>query len=306
MNRPEPETMHCGTVAVIGRPNVGKSTLLNRLVGERVSIVTHKPQTTRHRITGIVTRPEGQIVLIDTPGLHRRRDHALNRHMNRVAAETLHGVDLALLVLDASHQTDEDEAAARAVAQCGLDVVLVFNKIDRLQDRGQLLPMAGQWSAKAGATEVFFVSALKGEAVEELVQGLITRLPIGPPMYQDEQFTIESMRFLAAELVREQLLENLHQEIPYGTTVLIERFVERGEEGEPHGMYILATILVAEQRHKGMVIGKGGQTLKRIGTRARLAMQELFDSRVRLELNVRVEPDWMDRERELHRYGYRR
>lgn len=299
MSSPPVETMRCGKVAVMGRPNVGKSTLMNRMVGERVSIVTHKPQTTRHRVTGIVSRRHGQIELIDTPGLHRRRDHALNRHMNRLAAETLHGVDLAMLVLDASRQTGEDEVAAQAVAASGQDSVLVFNKIDRLQERERLLPLAEQWSRTTAASEVFFVSALKGEAVEELIEGLIARLPVAPAKFETGDFTTESMRFLAAELVREQLLENLHQEIPYGTTVMIERFEEQERR-----LSVLATILVAEQRHKGMVIGKAGQTLKRIGTRARHAMRELFDHPVHLELNVRVEAGWMDRERELGRYGY--
>ncbi len=301
MSSPHIDAVRCGKVAVIGRPNVGKSTLLNRMVGERVSIVTHKPQTTRHRVTGIVIRRHGQIELIDTPGLHQRCDHALNRHMNRLAAETLQSADLALLVLDATRQTGEDEVAARAVADSGLDTVLVFNKIDRLAGRERLLPLAEQWSLKAAAPEVFFVSALKGEAVEELIEGLIVRLPVASPRFEADDFTTESMRFLAAELVREQLLENLHQEIPYGTTVMIERFDE-----QQRGVSVLATILVAEQRHKGMVIGKAGQTLKRVGTRARHAMRELFARPVHLELNVRVESGWMDRERELGRFGYDR
>lgn len=292
---------HSGTVALFGRPNAGKSTLLNRLVGERVSIVTHKPQTTRHRVTGIVNRPAGQLVLVDTPGLHNRRDHALNRHLNRVAAESLRGVDLAVLLIDAANPTDEDESAARAVRQAGVDAVLVFNKIDRIRQRADLLPLTKAWSEKLDPVEVFFISALKGDGVDALADGLLRHLPERPPLYPPDEFTTESARFLAAEIVREQLLENLHQEVPYGTTVMIESFDE--QDGR---IRIGALILVSEKRHKGMVIGKGAQTLKRIGTQARKSMQQLFDTPVHLELNVRVEAGWIDREGEFARLGYRR
>lgn len=291
----------CGAVALFGRPNAGKSTLLNRLVGERVSIVTHKPQTTRHRVTGIVNRPGGQLVLVDTPGLHRRRDHALNRHLNRVAAESLRGVDLAVLVIDAAGPTDEDEAAARAVVQAGIGTVLVFNKIDRVKMRSALLPLARVWSARVDPLEVFFVSALKDDGVDALADGLIAHLPVRPPLYPVDEFTTESSRFLAAEIVREQLLENLHQEVPYGTTVVIESFEE-----EPRRYRIGALILVSEKRHKGMVIGHGGETLKRIGIRARKAMARLFEVPVHLDLSVRVEQGWTDREADFGRLGYHR
>lgn len=290
-----------GVIALFGRPNAGKSTLLNQLVGERVSIVTHKPQTTRHRITGIVNRPAGQLVLVDTPGLHNRRDHALNRHLNRVAAEALRGVDLAVLLVDAASPTEEDEAAGRAVRQAGIDAILVFNKIDRVKLRASLLPLAQAWTGKLDPLEVFFVSALKGDGVEDLADGLFRHLPEQPPLYPPDEFTAESSRFLAAEIVREQLLENLHQEVPYGTTVMIESF-----DDEDARIRIGALILVSEKRHKGMVIGKGAQTLKRIGMRARKAMQQLFDRPVHLELDVRVEAGWIDREDAFARLGYRR
>jgi GTP-binding protein Era len=291
----------CGTVALVGRPNVGKSTLLNRLVGERVSIVTHKPQTTRHRITGIVNRDAGQIVLVDTPGLHRRRNHALNRHLNRVAAESLAGVDLAVLVVDASRQTEEDHAAARAVRQAGVPAVLVFNKIDRVADRSRLLPLTAEWAGSLEPLAVFYVSALDGDGVDELVDGLLARLPRRPPLYEPDLFTGESSRFLAGEIVREQLLAHLHQEVPYGTTVLVEEFDASGAR-----LHVRARVLVAESRHKGIVIGRGGQSLKRIGARARQAMESLFERPVHLDLSVGVEPDWMDREQAFERLGYRR
>lgn len=299
MNQPEPH--RCGTVALFGRPNAGKSTLLNTLVGERVSIVTHKPQTTRHRVTGIVNRPGGQLVLVDTPGLHQRRDHALNRHLNRVAIEALRGVDLAVLLIDASGATEEDQAAARAVSQAGVGCVLVFNKIDKVKLRSELLPLTEAWSRRLVALEVFFISALKGNGVDALADGLLAHLPVQPPLFPPDQFTPESSRFLAAQIVREQVLENLHQEVPYGATVIIESFEE-----DPRRYSIAASILVAEKRHKGMVIGQGAQTLKRIGTRSRKLMEALFETPVYLDLTVRVEAGWIDRESEFGRLGYHR
>ncbi len=297
----ESDRLRCGHVALIGRPNVGKSTLINLLVGERISIVTHKPQTTRHRITGILNTAQGQAVLVDTPGLHQRRDHALNRHMNRVAAETVQGVDLIILMLDAQHQTEEDELAASAVSSAGLPSLLVFNKVDQLNGRDQLLPLAEKWSRRIQPSAVHFISALKGDGVDGLRDSLFTFLPESEPIYPDDVFTNHSERFLAAELVREQLMQNLHQEIPYGTTVIIESFEELD------GRYrIAAKVLVSEKRHKGMVIGRQGQTLKRIGSRARKEMQALFGISVHLDLQVVDEPGWIDRENAFNRLGYER
>ncbi|MDT8408170.1 MAG: GTPase Era [Wenzhouxiangellaceae bacterium] len=295
------DAMRCGTVALIGRPNAGKSTLLNHLVGEPVSIVTYKPQTTRHRITGIINRDQGQVILVDTPGLHRRRDHALNKHLNRVAAETLHGVDLVLLIVDAAHPTDEDRGAARAAVQSGLPVLLVLNKIDKIMRREALLPMTEEWSQLVTPIEVLFISALKGDGVDALVDAMFRHLPEQDPIYPVDEYTTASQRFLAAEMIRQQLLENLHQEIPYGTTVLVESFEETAR-----GLRIAARILVAEKRHKGMVIGKQGQTLKRIGSRARKAIGDLFGMPVHLDLTVGVEEGWMEREEEFARLGYPR
>ena len=293
--------LHSGHVALLGRPNAGKSTLLNRMVGEHVSIVTHKPQTTRHRITGILNTESGQAVLVDIPGLHRRRDHALNRHMNRVAAETLQGVDLVLLLMDAQHQTEEDQLAAQAARQSTAPVLLVFNKIDRLPGRDQLLPLAERWSESVQPVAVHFISALKGDGVEALLESIFEHLPEAEPIYPEDLYTDHSERFLAAELVREQLLQNLHQEIPYGTTVVIESFEQKAASYR-----IAARIVVAEKRHKGMVIGRQGQTLKRIGSRARVAMQKLFGLPVHLDLQVVDEPGWIDREQTFARLGYER
>jgi len=295
------ENFRCGTVALVGRPNAGKSTLLNRLVGERGAIVTHKPQTTRHRVTGIVNRPGGQLVLVDTPGLHRRRDHALNRHLNRVAAESLRSVDLAVLVIDASRTGEEDELALRAIIQAGVPSVLVFNKIDKLRDRASLLPLTERWASRLEPLAVCYLSALNGDGVEAMADQVLEHLPLQPAMFDPDSFTTESSRFLAGELIREQLMEQLHQEIPYGTTVLIEDFEDGAERYR-----ITARILVAEKRHKGIVIGRGAETLKRIGTRSRKGMEALFGVRVHLDLSVGAEPGWIDRERDFERLGYRR
>lgn len=281
-----------GLVALVGRPNAGKSTLLNRLVGEKVAIITHKPQTTRHRITGIHTTASAQIAYVDTPGLHRGQRHALNRHMNQIAEAVLEEVDAVVVLVDARHVGAEDEAILRRAAAAGRPLFLVLNKVDSLDDRGRLLPLTEKLVAAcspAPPSGVFYISALKGDGVDDLQQAVIAALPTGPPMFEADMYTDRSVRFLAAELIREQLLLNLHQELPYGTSVEIERF-EQLEDGYT---VIGAVINVNEDRHKGMVIGRGGETLKRIGSRARVELQTLLDTRVHLELWVRTDRDWV-------------
>ncbi|MDZ7789551.1 MAG: GTPase Era [Xanthomonadales bacterium] len=292
---------HSGYVALLGRPNAGKSTLLNALVGERVAIVTHKPQTTRHRITGIVTRPEGQAVFVDTPGLHRRRDHALNRRLNRVAADTRLGVDLVVMLVDATRLTDEDRMVLEMIGQLETPKILAFNKIDLLDDRARLLEMTAKLTSEVGFDAVVYLSAHKRKGLDDLLEEVFRHLPEADPVFDSDLFTDKSERFLAAELVREQLMLQLHQEIPYGATVVIERF-----ERTPSRVEVDALILVASDRHKGMVIGKAGQVLKRVGTRARLAMADLFGERVHLELHVKTRTDWMDDEGALDELGYSR
>ncbi|WP_376689954.1 GTPase Era [Wenzhouxiangella sp. EGI_FJ10409] len=292
---------HSGYVALLGRPNAGKSTLLNALVGERVAIVTHKPQTTRHRITGIVTREQGQVVFVDTPGLHRRRDHALNRRLNRVAADTRLGVDLIVMLVDATGWTDEDRMVLDMVGQLDVPRILAFNKIDLLDNRGRLLEKTAELTALVQFDAVVYLSGQKKEGLEDLLEEVFRHLPEAEPVFEPDLFTDKSERFLAAELVREQLMLQLHQEIPYGATVVIERF-----ERMPSRLEIDALILVASDRHKGMVIGKGGQVLKRVGTRARLAIAELFGERVHLEMHVKTRTDWMDDESALDELGYSR
>jgi len=293
--------MRSGYVALMGRPNAGKSTLLNALVGEDVAIVTHKPQTTRHRIAGIVNREAGQAVFVDTPGIHRRRDHALNRRLNRIAADTRHAVDLVVVLVDARRLTDEDRLVLEMVAQMEAPKILAFNKIDLLDDRAVLLERTAELTGQTDFDAVVYLSAQKRQGIEGLLDEVFAHLPRGEPIFEPELFTDRSERFLVAELIREQLMLQLHQEIPYGTTVLIERF-----ERTPRRVEIDGLVLVASDRHKGMVIGRGGQVLKRVGSRARLRIAELLGERVHLELHVKTRRDWVDDEGALDELGYRR
>lgn len=288
-----------GFAALVGRPNVGKSTLLNRLVGERVSIVTHKPQTTRQRITGVLTGERGQVAFVDTPGIHSKASHALNRYMNRVAKEVFREVDVVLVLLDAAKITGDDEKVLALVDQSSVPALLVFNKIDRLDDRSRLLELTETLTRDRSFAGVFYVSATGGDGVADLEQAVFEHLPEGIPMYDPEEYTDRPLRFLIAELVREQLMLNLHQEIPYGLTVEVEKYEEQKRRTEIH-----CAIRVATDRHKGMVIGQGGTVLKRVGTKARLGIRELLGRPVHLELWVRVDPDWMDREPSLKRLGF--
>ncbi|NBB92425.1 MAG: GTPase Era [Gammaproteobacteria bacterium] len=291
----------CGTVALLGRPNAGKSTLLNALVGEHLAIVTHKPQTTRHRITGIVNRPAGQAVFVDTPGIHRRRDHALNRRLNRIAADTREGVDVVVMLVDACRITDEDRLVLEMVARLDLPRILAFNKIDKLSDRSVLLERTSELTSAVEFDAVVYLSASKAQGLDDLLDEVFRHLPEQPPLFDPDLFTDRSERFLASELVREQLMLQLHQEIPYGVAVQIERFERTDSRIE-----IDALILVASDRHKGMVIGRGGQVLKRVGKSARIAIGELLGERVHLELHVKTRADWMDDEGALDELGYRR
>ena len=293
-------TTRCGYVALLGRPNVGKSTLLNALVGEHLAIVTHKAQTTRHRITGIVNRDAGQAVFVDTPGLHRRRDHALNRRLNRIASDTRLGVDVAVMLVDASRMTDEDRMVLDLMANQEGPRILAFNKIDQLEDRAVLLERTAELTAEVDFDAVVYLSAIRGEGVEDLLGEVFGLLPEAEPMFDPDLFTDRPERFLAAEMIREQLMLQLHQEIPYGLTVQIEKF-QRSGGGR---IEIDALILVASDRHKGMVIGRGGEVLKRVGTRARKQIAELLDERVHLELHVKTRAGWMDDEGALDELGY--
>lgn len=296
---PADEQRRSGYVALLGRPNAGKSTLLNAVVGERVAIVTHKAQTTRHRVSGIVNRKAGQAVFVDTPGLHRRRDHALNRRMNRIASDTLRGVDLVVVLIDARRFTEEDRMVFDLAGRIDVPRILAFNKVDLLDDRSVLLERTAELTDRLAFDAVVYLSARRADGIEDLLDEVFRYLPEGEPIFESGLYTDRSERFLTAELIREQLMLQLHQELPYGTAVVIERF-ERGRSR----LEIGALILVASDRHKGMVIGRQGQTLKRIGSRARHAIGDAFGERVHLELHVRTRADWIDDESALDELGY--
>ena len=292
-----------GSVAVIGRPNVGKSTLTNALVGAKVSIVSNRPQTTRHRLLGIASFPQGQIVLVDTPGLHREQGKfkasAMSRVMNRAARGSLEDVDAAVLVIEAGRWDEEDTLAYNVLSDAGIPVVLIVNKVDRLKDKSALLPFLAEVSQGRSFAAVHPVSALKRKGLESLVKDLLALLPEQPPMFGEDEITDRSQRFLAGELVREQLMRQLGEELPYATTVEIERFAEDGAL-----LRIGAVIWVEREGQKAIVIGKGGTRLKEIGAKARQQMERLFGAKVFLETWVRVREGWSDDEAALKAFGY--
>ena len=292
-----------GHVAVIGRPNVGKSTLVNALVGSKVSIVSPRPQTTRHRLLGIATFPEGQLLLVDTPGLHREQgkstSSAMHRMMNRAARGALEGVDVALLVVRAGQWDEADTFAFEAMKGAGVPVVLVINQIDRIKDKTELLPYLAKVSAGRDFAGVQLVSALKRNGLDTLVKTVLAQLPEQPALYAEDEITDKSQRFLAGELVREQLMRQLGEELPYATTVEIESFTVDGSM-----LRIGAVIWVERDGQKAIVIGKGGERLREIGSKARIQMERLFDAKVFLETWVRVREGWSDDEAALKAFGY--
>jgi len=289
----------CGTAAVVGRPNVGKSTLLNALIGQRLSITGPKPQTTRHRILGVVTREAGQILVLDTPGLHKSAERAIGRQLNRTARQALAEADIVVHVVEAGRWNEEDEGVWRALADTSAPRLLVLNKIDVKKDRSALLPFIARVTSNHAYEAVLLVSAKSGDGLAELERAIVERLPEGPAVFSADTLTDRSERFLAAELVREQLMLRLAQELPYATTVEIEEF--REAEGRCE---ISAIIWVERDGQKAIVIGAGGAQLKAIGTAARRAMQRLFDRRVFLRLWVKVRDNWSDDEAALQRFGY--
>ncbi len=299
----ENASFRAGHVAVIGRPNVGKSTLINALVGAKVSIVSNRPQTTRHRLLGVASWPEGQIVLVDTPGLHREQGKAtasaMHRWMNRSARGAVEGVDAALLVVEAGRWDDEDGAAYELLHASGVPVVLVVNQVDRIKDKAALLPYLAKVAEGRTFASVHPVSALKRKGLDGLVAAVLPLLPTQPALYDEDTITDRSERFLAAELLREQLMRQLGAELPYATTVEIEGFVDDGGMSR-----IAAVIWVERDGQKAIVIGKGGARLKEIGAKARLQMERLFDRKVFLETWVRVREGWSDDEAALRAFGY--
>ena len=289
----------CGYVALVGRPNVGKSTLMNRILGQKLSIVTAKPQTTRQQIAGIKTTEQGQVIYIDTPGIHLAAKRALNRYMNRIARASFHDVDLILFLVEAGRWTKQDEHVARSLESVDVPVILVVNKIDLLPDKSELLGFLEKEARSERFAEVFLVAARSGDGVDDLEARVLEALPCSRPLDDADQFTNRSERFRAGELVREQLMMRLHQELPYALTVEIEEFKRVGGL-----LRIGAIVWVERDTQKQIVIGKGGNVLKQVGTRARHALQELFEEKIFLRLWVKVSRDWSDNERALKQFGY--
>jgi len=287
-----------GYIAIVGRPNVGKSTLLNRLVGEKISIVSRKAQTTRHRITGIVTTDESQFVFVDTPGFQTKYGNALNRAMNRGVTQTLSDVDLVLFVIEAGRYDAKDQAVVKLLPK-DRPVILVINKTDQLKDRSSLLPFLAQVSAEHDYAAIVPISATKGKQTDELLAEARKHLPNEGLMFPEDDLTDKSERFLAAEYIREKVFRLLGDELPYATTVEIEKF-----EIEGNLRRIFAAIVVDRDGHKAIVIGKGGESLKRIASEARQDMERLFGDKVYLEIWVKVKSGWNDDERLLKSLGY--
>ena len=293
------DDFRCGTAAIVGRPNVGKSTLLNRLVGQKVSITASKPQTTRHRIGGVLSRDDAQIVFVDTPGLHRERRSAMSRYLNRTARGALGGVDVAIFLVEALRWTDEDEDVRRALREARSPVLLAPNKIDRVPGRTALLPYLDRFQGEGGFDEIIPVSARRGENLDVLVDQVRVRLPVAPAMFPADALTDRSERFLAGELVREKLTRKLDQELPYRLAVEIERFRRRKRL-----LHVGAVVWVERPSQKGIVIGKGGRVLKAVGAEARANMESLFGLRVHLEIHVKARAGWSSDEQVLRSLGH--
>jgi GTPase len=298
MNRTSADAHRAGYVAIVGRPNVGKSTLLNICVGQKISIVSRKAQTTRHRITGILTRPDAQIAFVDTPGFQTEYGGALNRLMNRNVGQALQEVDAAILVIEAGRFGPRDEAVLKQLAE-RTPTVLALNKIDRMNDRSALLPFLKRMSEVRSFAALVPISATTGKGIAPLLDEVAKLLPDGPAIFGDDEITDRSERFLAAEMVREKLFRQLGDELPYAATVVIETFEE--EDGMRR---IGATVMVEKPGHKAIVIGHGGETLKRIASDARRDMEQLFGGKVFLEIWVKVKSGWSDNAALLKSLGY--
>jgi GTPase len=288
----------CGFAALVGRPNVGKSTLLNALVGEKISIVTPRPQTTRHRVLGVRHLPDAQVAFLDTPGLHRGHGRALNRAMNRTASAAVDEADVAVLVVEAGRWTEGDELVLDRIRVSRRKALAAVNKIDRLRARERLLPYLAELDKRYDFVEIVPVSATKGENVQNLAEAIAKHLPASPPLFPPEQVTDRDRKFRIAEAIREKLTLELDREVPYGIAVEVERIAE--EEGQ---LAVSAVIWVDRASHKPIVIGARGERLKRIGRAARIELNRLLGARLHLELWVKVREDWADSARALHQLG---
>ena len=289
----------CGYVALVGRPNTGKSTLLNRLVGQKVSITSSRPQTTRHSLLGIHTEGRDQIVYVDTPGLHSSEKRALNRAMNRSARAALADVDVVAMLVEAGRWTEADDWVLGMLQQAGGARFLVINKCDRITPREKLLPFIEACSKRAAFDEIIPLSARQAQNLQALTDCIRARLPESPHLFEEDEFTDRTERFLVAETVREKLMRRVGDEIPHQITVMIERWRQEGNT-----LVIHATILVEREGQRAIVIGQGGERLKEVGIEARREIERLLDTHVRLELWVKVRGGWSDNERMLQSLGY--
>ncbi|MFA7552951.1 MAG: GTPase Era [Spongiibacteraceae bacterium] len=295
------EQTRCGYVAIVGRPNVGKSTLLNHILGQKISITSRKPQTTRHRVLGIKTEGDTQTIFVDTPGIHQSSDtdKAINRYMNRAASSTITDVDVVVFVVERGKWTSEDDWVLEQVERADCPIVLVINKVDQIKDKTTLLPFLESCAKKCDFAEIIPVSALNGGNLDALETCLAKRLPKAVHLFPEDQITDRSSRFMAAELVREKIMRQLGEEVPYAMTVEIEDFKDSGKS-----LHIHALILVEREGQKRIVIGNKGSRLRLIGQEARLDMEKMFERKVMLKLWVKVKSGWSDDDRALRSLGY--
>ncbi|MGF1775301.1 GTPase Era [Vibrio nomapromontoriensis] len=296
-----PENQHCGFIAIVGRPNVGKSTLLNHILGQKISITSRKPQTTRHRIMGVETEGDYQAIYVDTPGLHIEEKRAINRLMNRAANSSLSDVNLVLFLVDGTQWTADDEMVLNKLKKSDFPVVLCINKVDNVKDRNDVMMHMQELSKKMEFVDVVPISAKQGKNTDVLRKHVRSYLPKAVHHFPEEYVTDRSQRFMASEIIREKLMRFTGEELPYSVTVEVERF---DYNPETDGFHINALILVERTGQKKMVIGKGGDKIKTIGREARLDMEELFGRKVYLETWVKVKSGWADDERALRSLGY--
>ncbi|SNT68982.1 GTPase Era [Psychrobacter sp. LV10R520-6] len=305
------EDFKAGYVAIVGRPNVGKSTLMNHLLGQKLSITSRKPQTTRHRIHGILSNDEMQAVFVDTPGIHRNEVRAINERMNKAAVSALVDVDLVLFVVDSDQWRDDDLLVLQKLGDTELTVVLVINKADTLKDKGSILPLIETFSDSFDFADIVPVSALKSQNLDRLQEVIASHLPKAAPIYDTEQITDRSERFLASEIIREKIMRSAGDEVPYDLTVQIDEFKDEAAHMDPKTgrprkacTFIDATIFVERSGQKAIVIGEKGQRIKQVGIDSRKDMEQLFDKKVMLTLWVKVKRGWSDDERALTSLGY--
>ncbi len=295
----DPSNFHSGFIAIVGRPNVGKSTLLNHLVGQKVSITSRKAQTTRHRITGILTEEHAQFVFVDTPGFQTQHLNALNRGLNRVVSSSLRDVNVVLFVIEARHYDERDQLVLKMLPH-DRPVILVINKVDVMADKSELLPFIERLSAEFKFAAIVPVSARQDKQLDTLLEAIRTYLPEGDPIYAADEITDRNERFLAAEILREKIFRFTGEELPYSVSVVIEQFKQ-----EDSGLRrIHAAILVDKDAHKAMLIGKNGEKLKEIATQARLDMEKMFGAKVFLEVWIKVRSGWADSPQMLKSLGY--